>query len=434
MAYELVYTSVPNGLQPGSSGFCIVAHTNGLAANLARQLEALSAYKAYFPHYDANATKNPVSFAHYRWQANGNTYDILSRVCFYGQDYSKRSNKLAHHLVLSSKEISSISSGPTAVFQQKGLFRTEWNLPPQLFPEQVVIQPPEQNLQPARTWEQYAGDAGWAGVLANGYLTNPSRPAYIIFDPLRHLNLLALVQEALMLLPVNQRWQLSFNTYFNLLPAGMECAWRFVTPDAKNLKELRHSPGNLIIDLTQPLPAPPENRLTQAARSGKLAPEEIIQQPDSLHIQRGTRIEHHPIPTFDIKSENQKHQQKSIPWGFAIGGGILVVILAVLLFVFLQTFTAPPPIDDSSDSWTPPTSTQSIAEGEKSSVPATESTASSDSQNLANTPAMLTSVPAVSPSISGELPPLTTAEENDDTERLPPNDITIEFPQPPETL
>ena len=104
MAYELIYTSVPQGIKAGSSGFCTVAYTQGLAANIVLKLEGMSAYKPYFPHYEANANYNPVSYSHHTAFISGETLHFISRVCFYGLDYTKRSNKLAHHCVLRSNE------------------------------------------------------------------------------------------------------------------------------------------------------------------------------------------------------------------------------------------------------------------------------------------------------------------------------------------
>ena len=71
MAFELVYTSAPKGIRIGSSGFCVVACTNGLSANLVSQMEGLSAYKPYFPHYDASAALNPVAYSHYIYTSSG---------------------------------------------------------------------------------------------------------------------------------------------------------------------------------------------------------------------------------------------------------------------------------------------------------------------------------------------------------------------------
>jgi len=44
MAYELIYTSVPRGLKPGSRGFSTVAFTEGMPANYVQTCEGLSGY------------------------------------------------------------------------------------------------------------------------------------------------------------------------------------------------------------------------------------------------------------------------------------------------------------------------------------------------------------------------------------------------------
>lgn len=268
MAFELVYTSVPRGLRPGSSGFCIVAYTNGLAANIALQLEGLSAYKPYFPHYDANAAKNPVAYSHYRYQSSGETVHFFGRVCFYGLDYTKRSNKLAHHIVMRKSEKKNAPAGPASVFRQEELFRSEWTEEPQLFRTQLTIDAPDQALRKASTWEAYTGDAGWAGVLVQHYLDVPDKPIFVIFDPLVHPDTLSLVEEALLLLPPETRWNVSFNTYFMTLPAGIRCSWRFCVPGSEALKEARRTPGVLVLDLTKKMPPAPAGKFQNIARTG----------------------------------------------------------------------------------------------------------------------------------------------------------------------
>lgn len=272
MAFELVYTSVPKGIRSGSSGFCTVAYTNGLAANLIVQLESMSAYKAYFPHYDANAALNPVSFSHFVYKHSGQEHHILSRICFYGQDYTRRSNKLASHIVMSSSEISAVPGGPADVFLLDGIVRSEWQGEPELFQKQLHIDAPEQPLRPAERWQEYCGDAGWAGVLAESFLKNPDKPAFIVFDPLKHADMLELIREALMLLPPAARWKVTFNTYLTMMPAGLQCSWRCCVPGSDMLREAHRTPGILVIDLTRPIPPASESGLVQVARTG-IAPE-----------------------------------------------------------------------------------------------------------------------------------------------------------------
>ena len=64
MSQELVYTSAPQGIKPGSYGFCTVAYSRGMSANLMQQLESLSGYRHLYPPQDPNAALNPVAFSH----------------------------------------------------------------------------------------------------------------------------------------------------------------------------------------------------------------------------------------------------------------------------------------------------------------------------------------------------------------------------------
>ena len=48
MSQELIYTSAPRGLRPGSRGFCTVMRTEGLPEPVVNRLEALSGYRHAF--------------------------------------------------------------------------------------------------------------------------------------------------------------------------------------------------------------------------------------------------------------------------------------------------------------------------------------------------------------------------------------------------
>ena len=78
----------------------------------------------------------------------------------------------------------------------------------------------------AHAWQSLTGDAGWAGTLAESFLADPRRPAFLIFEP--GMDLLPLLVEALGLLPPEKRWEVEFSTYFTQLPQGLSCAWRGV--------------------------------------------------------------------------------------------------------------------------------------------------------------------------------------------------------------
>ena len=91
-----------------------------------------------------------------------------------------------------------------------------------------------------------------------------------MFYPESGVHMLPLMNEAIALLPDEDRWKLTFSTYFTSLPAGMECAWRACVPDSEALVAARRSPLNLIIDLTKPLPPAEGGEYVKLAR-GEIA-------------------------------------------------------------------------------------------------------------------------------------------------------------------
>ena len=291
MRYELYYTSAPRGLKPGSSGFCTVAHTEGMPAALVARLEGLSSYRPPFAPGSAQAAAaDPVARAHWRIPVGGRTHSVLSRIAPAGLDHTRRPNVLAHHVVLDPGHQAD-GGGPAWLISRADVLQSEWSGEPRLLPPPPPPPPPAQReaaasggggfpdaagVGPAAecpTWVAVAGDAGWAGVLAEAFLLDPERPAYLTCgarsDPL------PLLHEAARLLPPRTRWRLTFSTYFTGLPAGLACAWRCVvagTPAAADAARQVGRHGGLMIDLSDPSrppPRAPDTPAAEAARTGR---------------------------------------------------------------------------------------------------------------------------------------------------------------------
>lgn len=268
MSQELYYTSAPRGLKMGSKGFCTVAMTAGLPVGVAQRLESLSGYRPVFPPDHADAAKNPVAWSHWRLAIGGSTYSVLSRVCFAGMDYSRRSSKFAHHLVLDESEHP--PGGPAWLMLEPDFLQDHWAGEPELIAGGRPVPWGDSTPARCRAWAAVVGDAGWAGALAQSFIANPAKPTVIVFQP--GMELLPLVHEALMLLPPQKRWEVTFNTYFNDLPAGLTCAWRFCVAGSAAAKQaIRAAAGGLLIDLTRPLGKAPASRMVQMARTGLVA-------------------------------------------------------------------------------------------------------------------------------------------------------------------
>ncbi len=264
MSVELLYTSAQHGLKQGSRGFCTVVSTVGTPLNLATRLESLSGYRHVFPPKSADAKLNPVAYSHLRLTIGGRMVSIISRVADYGLDYSQRTNKIAHHVVLDLSE--QPAAGPAWLMRQPGIFRHDWDGNCQTPRTGPTI---PQDDQPARVclqWKSLVGDAGWAGILAQSFSTVNAKPVWIIYSVEQAGQLLTLIDEAIALLPVNQRWNATFSTYATSLPPDVDCRLRcvLVGTDEARLAQAR----GLVIDLTKPMPAAPESSLSAAARVG----------------------------------------------------------------------------------------------------------------------------------------------------------------------
>ncbi|MBR6372766.1 MAG: hypothetical protein IKS20_06245 [Victivallales bacterium] len=342
MAFELVYTSSQTGVKQGSTGFCTVACTRGIDPRLMLTLEGLSGYKPIYPHYDAKAMRNPVSCSHYIFGGGAAIYrHILSRACFNGVDYTGRSNKLVSHLALSQLEAKKAAGGPASLFLCEGLFKeADWQIKTEIFPMQKEIPSTNAAASKCLAWEKACGDSGWAGVIVEKFLSRKG-VVYLVFAPESGMDMLALMNEAIALLPEEDRWRLTFSTYFTSLPAGMECAWRACVPDSEALVAARRSPLNLIIDLTRPLPPAEGGEYVRLAR-GEIASISPIQAQDRQDAPKTTGFAGKIVPHEEVSlaSKDMPAPRRPSPEYNSgkpglHGGMILVFGLCILLLLSL---------------------------------------------------------------------------------------------------
>ena len=270
MSHEIYYTSAPEGMKRGTSGFCTVAASENIPKALWDRLETLSAYRHQF---GAGDQPNPVSFAHWILNVTGKTHHVLSRICDSGVDHTQRTNAFAHHLVLERSEIEAAPGGPAWMLQQAGVMARQWDgrvgaLPPARVPTGDDYAP----SRICKAWAAATGDAGWGGHLADLFAKAPTRPVCLLFAPGQ--NVLPLIAEALALLPPAARWNVTFNTYFTSMPTSATCLWRCClagTPAATIGRQ--YAASGLLLDLTDRtrLPALPAGPYVTMARTGEAA-------------------------------------------------------------------------------------------------------------------------------------------------------------------
>ena len=274
MIQEIIYTSAPRGLAQHSRDFCVVASSAGMPQAMADLLIALSSYKHLFP---AGDVRNPTLHALRQRALGGQMHYVLSRVSDCGLDHRGRLNKLAHHIALTEEELT--AAGPTALLQHDGLLQTTWNDDPQILSPPVLPASPAGPVRPI-AWQKITGDAGWAGFLAEHFLRPETKPICLIHEP--DADPLTLYHEAIMLLDPSDRWKTAFTTYDPTANHGKEYHVRSVPSTSPHTHTLQNDPRFETLDLTAPLPPPPEHSLVTCARVACDASKESETHPSTL--------------------------------------------------------------------------------------------------------------------------------------------------------
>ena len=211
MAKEIVVTSVPRGIKLGRTGFQVVMRTAGIGDDVMSSLEQLAGYR----HVPEGSGRNPVIYSYRSVRGGTGQLNVLGRTVDAGNDFSNRSNKLAHLLSVDPAELSTLrNSSPAAVLAAiEGRLATVWQGGPEERGSPFAL--PSPPVQPAvcRRWEGVTGDAGWGGVLAQRAMRG--QPSLVIAadcSPAWCRTLLELFQEVYALLPPDNRWRTTFDT------------------------------------------------------------------------------------------------------------------------------------------------------------------------------------------------------------------------------
>lgn len=211
--YELVYTSTPQGLITGRSGFTTVALTDGFPPNLIAPVENLSGYKPLYTSGDVNENCNPVNYSCQHFRLGRTNYIVLSKISYAGLSYTGRSNVLAHHLLFLPEELDEIPGGAVSVL------RAEENFPPWSGEPRMLRQKGKIAYRPlpqgGDMWQKLAGDALWKDYTAECFNTNPEKGFALAFDPLmiKGTDILDLIAETAAAMSKEELRKFTFSTY-----------------------------------------------------------------------------------------------------------------------------------------------------------------------------------------------------------------------------
>ncbi|MBR4653307.1 MAG: hypothetical protein IKO72_08095 [Kiritimatiellae bacterium] len=237
--YELVNTSLPNGLIPGTHGFATVAMTKGLPDALRTRLETYCAYSHRTGAHDATYFKeNPVNWFHVALPQGEH---IVGRVAPAEFDYTGRTNRIARLLVFPKGEMPAIGGAETLKkefqrFVEPWTGEARWLEADRLTLGRLRLKMPAVTSDAPAWRAMFGGDEGvrlakgFARLLAKN-MSVTGKTIYFKTSAKYDVDgtrLLALFADLIALLPVELRGKATFSTYPAALPQGTVCHLRGV--------------------------------------------------------------------------------------------------------------------------------------------------------------------------------------------------------------
>lgn len=167
MPLELIFTSVPKGVKPGSTGYCTVAKHKGIDRLLDQAVEKMCYYELM------NHAAKPVVHTYRTLLLNTGTFHVLTRTCFSGSDHTGRTNYLSHNLIFEEAEALALRVSPAEIFLNASGWLSVWphGQPPALMDDgmgKVTLPQPSADHSSLQTWQRIAGKGNLAHELG-GY-------------------------------------------------------------------------------------------------------------------------------------------------------------------------------------------------------------------------------------------------------------------------
>ena len=299
MPLQLVFTSAPQGLTPGRSGYCTVARHRAIPDRLAQLLESVGT-----PH----ELPQGETFTFRTLEAGDRHWFVLSRFVARGLDYTQRDNRLAHHLIFTAEEATLLAPPAALAARWKG-WLAEWNGAPAWLEgeDRPLALEPATALSPALTWREVTGTGAKAAWLidATGAVSVGLR------NPPANATLLRLFAESSALIG-KAAWHATFTTDARITgEAGFIWAAHAERPATIDFVDAR----------TQPAPT---GDLARQAAAGLTSP-------------KGTPI---AVTRRPGAAPSAPQSGSATPW---IVGGVLLVVAAGLAFLFTNRTETPAP-------------------------------------------------------------------------------------------
>lgn len=233
MTFEVINTSAVKGIASSHSGYCDVLRTRGVPDEISQLLEPLNSYNEKLGRGRPACGVRSVRLGSQSW-------GVVSRVLPNGADYTGRSNRLAHHVIVAPAELK--TNCPGAILAGYA-FRDVFTEAPRFLDCEPVL--PTDSSRCAVVWSSLGGYS-WCTHIADKALAG-SRVLVLI--PLA-VDGRMVVASIVACLPVDRRWNVGV-----VEAVGSEDCWehdvRVRVLAVGSLAELgqRSFPDEVVVDL-----------------------------------------------------------------------------------------------------------------------------------------------------------------------------------------
>ena len=271
MAFQMVYTSVRSGLVAGRSGFCTAARHREIKESLVARIEDFSAQ--YDRGIAAGGTP-PIVYQHRIVTIRDQRHHVLMRLGDAGNDYTGRTNHIAHCLVVEPSEIEGLSISPAEAIlalSQRGFWRNHYDESAQFFGVGDLIDLgtlPRIASLPAPRWRERTGSSANAALLFDSGVPADAGIALTGTGEADAVGILALFAESLLLLDPGRSsgtalWSVPFTTMLQSSAERPQFRWCGIVADSGPATQEARA-GRRILSSGSPL-NPPSSALADIA-------------------------------------------------------------------------------------------------------------------------------------------------------------------------
>lgn len=198
-SHELWYADAPGGLESTGPGFTVVKMTRGMPPGLKSFLQQMSCYDTF------SKFKGHVRCCLSHWSLGPDRWYILTRASA-AKGHSHRTAFFCHHVALHHSQI---PAGNPASLLRSSLMQTSWDGQTEWLERCRPVPRVATGPNACRNWEREYGDAGVAGKFLYELRNHAS-----LYVPVKQPDVaLALIEEALGLLPPEEQWEYGFTSY-----------------------------------------------------------------------------------------------------------------------------------------------------------------------------------------------------------------------------